>query len=82
MIFTTGRMYLILKARCYRKQFLKPWEKPKRHALAISQQKAFMDFLKQGREYEGWLPVVMVLPGTGIRIEETEQDLTFTESWQ
>ena len=48
----------------------KLWEKPKRHALTIPQQQAFMDFLKQDREYEGWLPVVTVLLGTGMRIGE------------
>ena len=48
----------------------KLWEKPKRHALTIPQQKAFMDFLKEDREYEGWLPVVTVLLGTGMRIGE------------
>lgn len=48
----------------------KLWEKPKRHALTVPQQKAFMDFLKEDREYEGWLPVVTVLLGTGMRIGE------------
>lgn len=48
----------------------KLWEKPKRHALTVPQQKAFMDFLKEDREHEGWLPVVTVLLGTGMRIGE------------
>ena len=48
----------------------KLWEKPKRHALTIAQQKAFMNFLKEDKEYEGWLPVVTVLLGTGMRIGE------------
>jgi hypothetical protein len=48
----------------------KLWEKPKRHALTVPQQKAFMDFLKEDREYEGWLPVITVLLGTGMRIGE------------
>lgn len=43
-------------------------EKTKRHALTVSQQKAFMDFLKGDRKYEGWLLVVTVLLGTGMRI--------------
>lgn len=48
----------------------KLWDKPKRKALTISEQKAFMDFLKNDREYEGWLPIITVLLGTGMRIGE------------
>ena len=48
----------------------KLWEKPKRHALTVPQQKAFMDFLKEDKDYEGWLPVITVLLGTGMRIGE------------
>lgn len=48
----------------------KLWDKPKRHALTIPQQKAFMDFLKEDKEYEGWLPIITVLLGTGMRIGE------------
>ena len=48
----------------------KLWEKPKRHALTVPQQKAFMDFLKKDKDYEGWLPVITVLLGTGMRIGE------------
>ena len=48
----------------------KLWDKPKRHALTVPQQKAFMDFLKEDKEYEGWLPIVTILLGTGMRIGE------------
>ncbi len=48
----------------------KLWDKPKRKALTIPEQKAFMDFLKNDREYEGWLPIITVLLGTGMRIGE------------
>ena len=46
------------------------WNKPKRHALTIPQQKAFTEFIKDNREYHGWTPVLMVLLGTGMRIGE------------
>lgn len=48
----------------------KIWEKPKRHSLTIPQQQAFIKFLESNREYEGWLPVITVLLGTGMRIGE------------
>ena len=46
------------------------WDKPKRHALTIPQQRAFTGFLKGNREFQGWVPVLMVLLGTGMRIGE------------
>jgi len=48
----------------------KLWDAPKRRALTIPQQKAFMNFLESDREYEGWVPVITVLLGTGMRIGE------------
>ncbi len=42
----------------------------KREALTVEQQKAFMDYLKDNREYAGWVPIVTVLLGTGMRIGE------------
>ena len=39
-------------------------------ALTIPQQKAFMDYLKAHREYQGWVPIITVLLGTGMRIGE------------
>lgn len=48
----------------------KLWDGPKRHALTIPQQQAFINFLEGNREYEGWLPVFTVLLGTGMRIGE------------
>lgn len=48
----------------------KLWDAPKRRALTIPQQKAFMNFLDGDRNYEGWLPVLTVLLGTGMRIGE------------
>jgi len=46
------------------------WEKPKRHALTIPQQKAFMEFIQNSHEFRGWVPVITVLLGTGMRIGE------------
>lgn len=46
------------------------WDAPKRVALTIPQQKAFLDYMKDHREYEGWLPIMTVLVGTGMRIGE------------
>ena len=46
------------------------WKKNPRHALTIPQQKAFMDYLKAHREYHGWVPILTVLLGTGMRIGE------------
>lgn len=48
----------------------KLWKKTKRRALTIPQQKAFIDYLRNERDYEGWLPVITVLLGTGMRIGE------------
>ena len=46
------------------------WDKPKRHALTIPQQKAFMEFIQNSNEFKGWVPVITVLLGTGMRIGE------------
>jgi len=46
------------------------WNTPKRHALTVPQQKAFTDYLKDSREYQGWKPVIIILLGTGMRIGE------------
>lgn len=48
----------------------KLWDAPKRKALTIPEQKAFMNFLESDKEYEGWLPIITVLLGTGMRIGE------------
>lgn len=48
----------------------KLWIKPKRHALTIPQQKAFVNFLEESPEFKGWYPVITILLGTGMRIGE------------
>jgi integrase len=45
-------------------------EEHKRHALTIPQQTAFMNYIKSHRKYIGWLPIITVLLGTGMRIGE------------
>lgn len=44
--------------------------KNKRHALSLPQQQTFMQFMRTSGEFEGWLPIVTVLLGTGMRIGE------------
>lgn len=48
----------------------KIWVKKKRHALTIPQQRAFINFLATSTEYSGWLPIMTILLGTGMRIGE------------
>lgn len=48
----------------------KLWDAPKRRALTIPQQKAFINYLESDRDYEGGLPIITVLLGTGMRIGE------------
>ena len=42
----------------------------KRIALTIPEQKSFMEFLYNDKEYKGWYPIIAVLIGTGMRISE------------
>lgn len=57
------------------------WNKKKKKALTIKEQQTFLAFLRDNREYEGWLPIITVLLGTGMRIGEclglTWNDLDF-----
>ena len=46
------------------------WEKPKRHALTVQQQSAFMTFLTENEQYRNWLPLFKVFLGTGCRVGE------------
>jgi len=46
------------------------WEKPKRHALTVPQQKAFLGYIQDNHQYHGWEPIITVLLGTGMRIGE------------
>lgn len=46
------------------------WEKPKKHALSVSEQEAFVEFTKSHSVYSHWLPLFTVLLGTGCRVGE------------
>lgn len=46
------------------------WEKPKRHALTIPEQEAFMRYVTSHKIYNHWLTIFTVLLGTGGRIGE------------
>lgn len=46
------------------------WERPKRHALTLPQQNAFVDFIRTDRRFKGWEPILIVLLGSGMRIGE------------
>lgn len=46
------------------------WEKPKRHALTIEEQEAFIKYVSESEIYNHWLPLFTVLLGTGCRIGE------------
>lgn len=46
------------------------WEKPKRHALTVPQQEAFVGFIKSNYKYRHWLPAFTFMLGTGCRVGE------------
>lgn len=46
------------------------WEKPKRHALTVTEQQAFIDFVAKSKTYNHWLPLLTVFLGTGCRVGE------------
>lgn len=46
------------------------WEKPKRHALTIEEQEAFINYIARSDIYCHWLPLFTVFLGTGCRVGE------------
>ena len=46
------------------------FETEKRRALTLAEQKLFVDFLKQNRQYNHWYSVFTVMLGTGMRVGE------------
>lgn len=46
------------------------YEVPKRHALTIPQQRAFMKFISESIVYKHWLPLFTFFLGTGCRVSE------------
>ena len=47
------------------------YETPKRHALTLPQQQAFLAFIKKTPKFQHWLPMFTFMLGTGCRISET-----------
>ena len=47
------------------------YETPKRHALTLPQQQAFLTFIKKTPKFQHWLPMFTFMLGTGCRISET-----------
>ena len=46
------------------------WEKPKRHALTVEEQEAFIKYISESDIYRHWLPLFTVFLGTGCRVGE------------
>lgn len=46
------------------------WEKPKRHALTIEEQEAFVEYVANSKTYNHWLTLFTVFLGTGCRVGE------------
>lgn len=46
------------------------WEKPKRHALTIEEQEAFVEYVANSTTYNHWLTLFTVFLGTGCRVGE------------
>lgn len=46
------------------------WEKPKRHALTVEEQEAFINYMAESDIYRHWLPLFTVFLGTGCRVGE------------
>lgn len=56
----------------------------KRKALTLNQQKRFLNFLKNDKQYRHWLPVFSTMLGTGMRVGEVTglrwQDIDFEKN--
>ena len=46
------------------------YQRPKRHALTIPEQKAFMSYIKNTPKFSHWLPIFTFFLGTGCRVSE------------
>lgn len=46
------------------------WQKPKRHALTIAEQSAFINYVSTTPMFQHWLPLFTVFLGTGARVGE------------
>ncbi|MDD5953028.1 MAG: tyrosine-type recombinase/integrase [Oscillospiraceae bacterium] len=59
---TDGVVGEIKKSHC--------WEKPKRHALTMEEQSAFIQYISHSSRFQHWLPLFTVFLGTGCRVGE------------
>ncbi len=55
------------------------WEKKKRHALTIPEQKAFTNYIANSEEYRGWYPLFTVMLGTGCRIGDADGKISLNQ---
>ena len=46
------------------------YERPKRHALTIPEQTAFLSYIRKTNKYKHWLPLFTFFLGTGCRVSE------------
>lgn len=46
------------------------WEVPKKHALTVEEQQAFMNFVKNSKRHRRWLNLFIFFLGTGCRVGE------------
>ena len=46
------------------------WHRPKRHGLTEEEQRAFLSYVSGSERYRGWIPLFVLLLGTGCRIGE------------
>lgn len=46
------------------------WERPKRHALTVEEQEAFIGYISKSPIYSHWLPIFTTFLGTGCRVGE------------
>lgn len=49
---------------------LSGWQKPKRHALTLEQQRIFFRYIKEHNRFKRWWPLLIVAVGTGCRAGE------------
>lgn len=60
------------------------WHRPKRHGLTEEEQVAFLTYVSGSKRYRSWLPLFVLLLGTGCRIGEmiglTWQDCDFEKN--
>ena len=46
------------------------WYKTRKNALTLPEQKELLDYMEDNHQFKGWIPIITVLLGTGMRIGE------------